>query len=107
VLRGVVSRLRARFFDTGDRAATEALELVERVPDSAALAAELAGHVDRHVRADAGFAGELEQLVGRARAEGVNVDEIRQVACGDGNVQIAGVTGSQISLGQPRRPRSG
>jgi hypothetical protein len=101
VLHRLVSRLRARFSDTDDRDATETLELVERMADSPKLVADLAKAVERHVAADASFAAELEQLVGEARSHGVNVDEIRQIAWGDGNVQIAGVIGSQISVGQP------
>jgi hypothetical protein len=98
LLRGLVERVRRRFSDTDDRPACEALELVERAPDSATLAGELAAAVDRHATCDAGFAAELTQLVERARQQGVNVESISQVAVGDQAVQIAGVAGSQINV---------
>lgn len=105
VLRGLVKRLRRRFSETEDPSGSEALALVERAPDSASLVGELASAVDRHAAADPGFEAELEGLVERARSAGVTVESISQVATGDQNVQVAGVTGSQISVthGQPPR----
>jgi hypothetical protein len=78
--------------------------LFERVPDSAQLVRALADAVDRQVAGDAVFAGELEELVEQARTEDVNVDQISQAPWGDGNLQIAGVHGREISIRQPAAP---
>lgn len=99
-LRRVVDRLRQRFADTDDEKAAAALEVVERAPDATVMR-ELAAAVDRHVATDVGLAAELEEFVKQARAEGVDVDSINQVAWGDHNVQIAEVHGSQINIGHP------
>jgi hypothetical protein len=104
VLRRLVARLRVRF--SGDEAAAGALALVERVPDSTSLVGELAAWIDRYATADQGFRSELESLVSEARSEGVNVNVIEQSASGDRNVQVAGLSDSQVSVsyGSPLPP---
>jgi hypothetical protein len=108
VLRRVVARVRERFCDAGDADGAQALELVEQVPDSRRLVRGLAEAVDRHVVDEPAFAQELEQLAARARAGGVDVESITQVALGDQGVQIAGVQSSTITVTHaapaPRKP---
>lgn len=108
VLRGLVARLRRRFRDARDDEATQALALVERVPDSASLIAALASGVDRHVAADPGFGAELDDFVRRAREAGVRIWDVNQSAIGEQIVQNTGVTDSQINVTYgpaPRTPR--
>jgi hypothetical protein len=92
VLRRLRDSVSARFSRQGDQDALDALELVERVPDSDRAASALAQAIDRHA-ADGEFRSELDKLIGEARASGVIVKQFSQAASGDGNVQIADISG--------------
>jgi hypothetical protein len=112
VLRRLVGALRQRLSQEDDRAGRIALELVGDVPDSPSRVRELAVLLDERLAGDPVFRGELEALVEQARAAGVDVDSISQVAVGDQNVQAAGLVDSPVSvtfgsrLGESRAPRS-
>ena len=99
----LVSWLRQRFSGDDEPEATTALSHVEDVPDSPSRLTALAEVIDRRAAVDAGFRSELETLVDRAQAGGVDVGSIVQTAWGDRNVQSAGVVGSEIHItyGQP------
>lgn len=100
----LVERLRARFRDEADDAGAAALVHVEEVPDSPSRLKALAESVDRLAQ-DAEFRAELEGLVAAAEDAGVRVDTITQVAWGDQNVQIGGVSGSRIDVRSGDAPR--
>lgn len=104
VLRALIERVRRRFVDACDGEGTRVLELVEQAPDSPRLTGRLAAAIDHHVTAEPAFAAELEQLIAQAKAGGVDIESISLVAWGDHNVQIAGVTGSQISISRRQPP---
>ena len=104
VLRRIASRVRERFAAADDEDAMGALELVERVPDSKMLVEQLAAAVNRYAVGDPVFASELADLVGEARANGVDVNSITQIALGDQAVQIAGVTSSTITITRTASP---
>ena len=103
VVGRLVSRLRARFGDVSDEAGAAALAGVEEVPDSPSRVGVLAEAVDR-LAADPGFRAELEALVSDARDAGVDVGAITQTAWGDRNVQIGGVSDSQIDVNYGTSP---
>jgi hypothetical protein len=92
VLRRLLESVRAHFLAGGDSEALDTLELVERAPDSQRQLSELARAIDRHAT-DEAFRGELENLIEQAKASGVTVKQTSQVAHGDGNVQIADISG--------------
>lgn len=48
---------------------------------------------------DAGFRDQLQRMVDEAKGEGVVGGSITQAAWADHNVQIAGVSGSTITVG--------
>ncbi len=96
VLRRLVSRVRERFGD--DEPAARALALVERTPDDGASVKALAARIAEHATVDPDFRRDLDALVQRAGAEGIDVDAVRQIASGDGNVQIAGLSESQVGV---------
>jgi hypothetical protein len=96
VLRRVGATLRARF--SRDEVVGGALARVEDAPDSPSRVRALAEHIDAAVQRDAGLREELEELVRRARGEGVDVEAISQVAWGDQNVQNAGLVDSTVDV---------
>lgn len=98
----LVGWLRERFASDDDGKATEALALVEKVPDSPSLRNTLAEVIDRRA-SDVDFAALLRELVEQVQASGVNVTSVTQVAHGDQNVQAAG---SQVTVtyGAPPAP---
>ncbi len=106
-LSRLVGMLRQRFMGDGDAVATKALAQVEDAPDSPSRLQLLTEVVDRRADADADLRSELETLVQEARAEGVDVGPITQIA-GNQNVQVAGTVGSDVNVthGQPP-PSSG
>ncbi len=75
-----------------------ALAAVEAAPDSPKKIDGLAKALQRQATGDEAFLGELERLVGEVKAAGIDVESIVQSAVGDGNVQVAGVSGSNISI---------
>ena len=97
-LARLVGALRRRFSGAKDQEGTEALEHVELAPDSPKLVGELANLLDAHTADDPEFRVELEALVEDARAAGVNVNAVSQVAAGEQIVQTAQVEGSQITV---------
>jgi hypothetical protein len=98
VLGRLVDVVRRRFSGANDREGTEALEHVEFAPDSPQLVGELAKLLDERVAGDPEFRGELEVLVKDARAAGIDVNAISQVAAGEQIVQNAQVEDSQITV---------
>lgn len=95
-VRRLVGRLRKRFSE--DAPAARALALVEQAPDDEASVGQLAAYIAQHATVDPGFRCDVEALVGQARAEGVAVDAVQQTASGEGNVQIAGLSESHVSV---------
>jgi hypothetical protein len=104
----LVAAVRRRFSRDRDELAAEALARVEDVPDSPSRVKALADVVDERAQRDDDLRSEFEQLVAEARGAGVKVDSITQSAFGNQNVQIAGVSDSQINVShgssQPPRP---
>jgi len=107
VLRRLVGALRQHFSGAGDQTGTAALERVEDAPDSPTSVRDLAMLLDDRAAGDAAFRGELEGLVEQARAAGVDVDSISQVAVGDQNVQAAGLIDSLVNVTFGARPAEG
>ncbi len=91
-LRRLVDSVRTRFRKQGDTEAVEALALVEKAPDSERVIAKLAEAIDRHA-ADGSWRKQLEGLVAQAKASGVEINNISQVAHGNDTVQVADVHG--------------
>jgi hypothetical protein len=99
--------LRRRFSHGSDDAT--ALDRALEVPDSPSRLRTLAEVIDRHVGVDAGFGDELQKIVEEARAGGVDVASVTQVAWGNQNVQAQGVVGSTFTVSygaQQAPPRS-
>jgi hypothetical protein len=98
-----VERLRARF--SGDAEAEAALDGLVNAPDSGRQQKALAGLLEARARESPDLLDELKAIVGEAEAAGVQIGPIEQVAEGDGNVQNAGIVGSQVNVGQGTTPR--
>lgn len=111
-LRRLVNAVQGRFARSDDRVGATALARVADAPDSPTRAGELAKLLDERTEGDPVFRDELQGLVEQARAAGVNVGSISQVAWGDQDVQIAGLVDSQVRVtfgsrpGEGRAPRS-
>jgi hypothetical protein len=98
VIGRLVGRIRRHFREHGDAADRAALARVEDPPASAKHLETLAAAIDRHAGSDPNLGAELQGLVDEAGKAGVDVGSIVQSAWGDHNIQIAGVSGSTISI---------
>jgi hypothetical protein len=105
VLGRLVDRVRARFRERDDASGMQALERVVDAPDSPSRLTALAAAVDGQA-VDDGFRAELEVLIAETQRSGVDVASVVQTAWGNQNVQIGGVTGSeiQVTYGSPQVP---
>lgn len=104
----LVQWLRDRF-SRGDEVAATALSNVEDVPDSPSRIRILAEEIDRKAATDAEFNAGLNDLIREAKAGGVDMKAVSQVAEGIGIVQIANTENSTITVSQgpalaPSRP---
>lgn len=104
VLGRLADKVRRRFREQGTDKEQAALARVEDPPASPRHLEALAAAIDRQAGNDAGWREELEALVKEAGEGGVEVGSVVQSAWGDHNVQIAGVTGSTISINTPPKP---
>ena len=95
--------LRERFSHQ-DEEASVALARVEDVPDSPSRLQALAEVIDRRAEADAVFKTELQELIAQARASGVDMGAVSQIAQGIGIVQIAHTSNSTITVNQGGTP---
>lgn len=102
VLGRLAGRVRRHFREHGDDTDRAALTRVEDPPASPKHLEALAIAIDRHARADPTLRKELQGLVDEAAKTDVDVTSIVQSAWGDHNVQIAGVTGSTVSINSRR-----
>ncbi len=102
-LARLVGWLRARFAHDDATEASTAFAKVEDAPDSPSRVRELAAQLDRWAD-DPGFRAELQGLVDKAQAAGVDVSSIAQSAWGNQNTQIAGVVGSSITTTYGQAP---
>jgi hypothetical protein len=98
VIGRLVGRIRRHFREHGDDAERAALARVEDPPASAKHLETLAAAIDRYAGSDPELGADLQGLVDEAGKAGVDVGSIVQSAWGDHNVQIAGVSGSTISI---------
>jgi hypothetical protein len=103
-LRALIERLQRRFADMADSSAEAALSRVAQTPDDLAAIRALGAAIDTHVTGDDLLAHELKELVRSVSGEQAGVATVRQLAVGDGVVQIADVTNSQINVNADRRP---
>ena len=85
VLRRIVSRLKASCSAARDEAASSALELVERAPDSPLSVHALANALDDRAASDAEFRAELVAIVEDARRDPVAGSFVTEVY---GNAQV-------------------
>jgi hypothetical protein len=102
----LVGWLRARL--SGSESDAAALARVEEVPDSPSRVKELAAAIDR-LAADPQFRSELQAMVEESREAGVDVESVSQSVWGNQNVQVAGVSDSEIRVnyGQPPQATGG
>jgi hypothetical protein len=107
VLRRLVGALRERFSRADDQVGTTALERVADAPDSPTRVREFADLLDERAAADPVFHGELQALVEQARAAGIDVGSISQVALGDQDVQVAGLVDSEVNVTFGAQPGEG
>lgn len=101
----LLGRVRDHFRDHGNDADRAALIGVEEVPDSPMRLRALATAIDSHAGTEVGLREELQTLVDEAGKAGVDVASISLVSWGNHNIQIAGVSGSTITVKAPPRPR--
>jgi hypothetical protein len=98
VVGQLVGRIRRHFREHGDDADQAALAGVEDAPDSRKRIEVLAAAIDRHTGSDPKLGADLRALVEEAGKSNIDVRSIVQSAWGDHNVQIAGVSGSTITI---------
>ena len=94
----LVGRIRRHFREHGDDADRAALARVEDPPASAQHLEALAAAIDRHAGSDPKLGAELQGLVDEAGRANLDVGSIVQSVWGHHNIQIAGVSGSTISI---------
>src|SRR5207247_5228866 len=98
VVGRLVGRIRRHFREHGDDAERAALARVEDPPASAKHLEALAAAIDRHAGSDPKLGAELQGLVDEAAKSNLDVGSIVQSAWGNHNIQIAGVSGSTITI---------
>lgn len=81
-LARLVGAMRQRFASNADEQATNALTLVERMPESTPEVRALAALIDERSAWDTRLRTDLARLVALARDEGVDVNAIMQVVGG-------------------------
>ena len=99
IVRRTINVLRDRFAQDGDQEAGQALERLAEVPDSPKLAGALAELLEDRMSQEFDLRAELAAMVEVAKSGGVDTDAIVQTVIGHGNVQIAGVSDSDVSIG--------
>jgi hypothetical protein len=107
VLRRLLGLVRRRLGD-GDEEGGRALERVEQAPRSEAEIAALAQLLDRRLEREPEFRREVGALVEEAKAAGVDVGSITQVAYGDQSPQFGNVVGGEVNIsyeGRGKPPR--
>lgn len=97
---GFVDRLQAHFKSVDDDEAVAVLTRVVDPPVGPAQLEKLAGVLDTYAEQDLGFGRDLEALVRESEAAGLDIGAVSQVAWGNNNLQITGVTRSSINLNQ-------
>lgn len=109
-LPGAVGRVRewlSERFSRQNEDASQALKLVEAVPDSPSRLRALAELIDHQAETDSVFKTELQELIAQAQTSGVDMNAVSQIAQGIGIVQIAHTSNSTITVNQagiPPRP---
>jgi hypothetical protein len=104
VVGRLVGKVRRHFREHGDDADRAALARVEDPPAAAKHLETLAAAIDRHAGSEPELAAELRRLVDEAARSNLDVGSIVQSAWGDHNVQIAGVSGSTITITESPPP---
>lgn len=97
--RRALDVLRARFAGEDDKEAAQALERLAEAPDSRKLIAAVGGLLEERANREPGLRAELEALIEEARQAGVDTAAIAQTAIGDGNVQVGGISDSEVNIG--------
>jgi hypothetical protein len=98
VVGRLVGKVRRHFREHGDDADRAALTRVEDPPASRKHLEALAAAIDRHASSDPELGAELRRLVDEAARSNLEVGSIVQSAWGDHNIQIAGESGSTITI---------
>ena len=106
VMRKALGTVRDWFSREGDKEGEQILASLEGLPDSSALTGALAGVLDERAGRFPELHAQLETLKKEAQGTGIDVDSIVQVAIGDGNVQVANASNSEINVSQGTSPRS-
>jgi uncharacterized protein YidB (DUF937 family) len=94
----LVGWLRGRLSGAGAEPAAAALAGVEEVPDSPSRVKGLAAAIDQLAEAEPRFRDELRAWVRETREAGVDVESVSQSVWGNQNVQVAGVSDSDIAV---------
>ena len=106
VARKAIEALRQRFSRDGDAEAEQALDGLAETPDSERREEALATLLEERAARSTDLHEELKAIIEQAEDAGMVIGSIEQVAEGDGNVQLGGISSSQINIGQsPRQPR--
>jgi hypothetical protein len=106
VARKAIEALRERFSRVGDTEAGLALDGLAETPDSERREKALATLLEERAGESAELRDELKTIIEQAEGAGMVIGSIEQVAEGDGNMQVGGISQSQININQdPRRPR--
>ncbi len=105
VARKALEALRQRFSREGDAEAEQALESLAEVPDSKRREEVLAVLLEDRAARSTELRDELKTIIEQGEGAGMVIGSIEQVAEGEGNLQLGGVSSSEININQGRLPR--
>jgi hypothetical protein len=104
--RKVLEALRRRFSREGDLEVGQALDGLAEAPDSERREKALAALLEDRAAHSTELRDELKTIIEEGEGAGLVIGSIEQVAEGDGNLQLGGISNSKISVNQhPRQPR--
>jgi hypothetical protein len=107
VAQKAIERLRQRFSREGDTEAAKALENLVDVPGGEGREKSLAALLEERAARSTELGNELKAIIEQGEEAGMAIGSIEQVAEGDGNSQVGGISNSEININQnPGQPRS-
>lgn len=101
--RKAIQALRERFARDGDAEADRAVEGLAEAPDSGRREKALAVLLEERAAQSPELRDELRAIAAQIEGAGVAIGSVEQIAEGDSNLQIGGVSGSTIDIDRGRR----
>ena len=105
VAKGALAKLRQHF--AGDTEVEKALAEVEKRPKSGGREMVLAEILESRAADSPGVLEELKSILAEAKAAGVTIGPIKQIAVGTDIDQVSGLVNSTVTINKGTRPPAG